>query len=167
MIKFDKNTLQFFLLIAFITIVLCACQLLVNSVVEAREVKVLRVVNADMFVITYDGKQSYVNLRNVDAPKNKESTDVGKKAFEHTKKMLENQSVELESQGSPGQYGEFSAYVHFYGLNYNVEMVRMGFSPYYTKYGVSQKYDAQFREAEEFAKSYRLNIWRKNNESIN
>jgi micrococcal nuclease len=120
-----------------------------------------------MFVITYDGKQSHVNLRNVDAPKNKESTDIGKKALEHTKKMLENQSVELEFQGSPGQYGEFSAYVHFYGLNYNVEMVRMGFSPYYTKYGVSQKYDAQVREAEEFAKSYRLNIWRKNNESIN
>jgi endonuclease YncB( thermonuclease family) len=161
MIKFDKNTLHFFLLIAFITIVLCACQLLVNSVVEAREVRVLRVVNADIFVITYDGKPSYVNLRNVDAPKYKESTDIGKKAFEHSKRMLENQSVELEAQDSPGKYGEISAYVHLHGLNYNVEMVRIGFSPYYTNDGISPKYDAQFREAEEFAKSYGLNIWRK------
>jgi micrococcal nuclease len=161
MIKFDKDTFHFLLLVTFIAFVLCVCQLLSNSIAEAREVKVLRVVNADMFVITYDGKQSYVNLRNVDAPKNKESTDIGKKAFEYSKRMLENQSVELESQDPPGKYGEISAYVHLYGLNYNIEMVRMGFSPYYTKDGISQKYDAQFREAQEFAKNYGLNIWRK------
>ncbi len=32
-------------------------------------------------------------------------------------------------------------------------------SPYYTKYGLSQKYDEEFREAERYAREHKLNIW--------
>jgi len=32
-------------------------------------------------------------------------------------------------------------------------------SPYYTKYGRSQKYDAEFRAAEKQARKEKLNIW--------
>lgn len=31
--------------------------------------------------------------------------------------------------------------------------------PYYTKYGLSEKYDKEFRGAERYARSNKLNIW--------
>ena len=41
----------------------------------------------------------------------------------------------------------------------NLDLVRQGFSPYYTKYGKSEKYDADFRAAEKQARREKLNIW--------
>jgi len=40
----------------------------------------------------------------------------------------------------------------------NLDLVRQGLSPY-TKYGKSQKYDAEFRAAEKQARKEKLNIW--------
>jgi hypothetical protein len=45
------------------------------------------------------------------------------------------------------------------GENLNLELVRQGLSPYYTKYGKSQKYDREFKEAERYARQHQLNIW--------
>jgi len=45
------------------------------------------------------------------------------------------------------------------GKNFNLEVVRQGLSPYYTKYGLSRKYDQDFREAEKLARKSKLNIW--------
>jgi endonuclease YncB( thermonuclease family) len=45
------------------------------------------------------------------------------------------------------------------GKNLNLEVVRQGLSPYYTKYGLSRKYDQDFREAEKLARKDKLNIW--------
>jgi len=44
-------------------------------------------------------------------------------------------------------------------LKLNLDLVRQGLSPYYTKYGRSQKYDTEFRAAEKLARKEKLNIW--------
>jgi endonuclease YncB( thermonuclease family) len=44
-------------------------------------------------------------------------------------------------------------------LNFNVEAVRAGMSPYYTKYGFSRRYHDEFLKAEAEAKAARRGIW--------
>lgn len=44
-------------------------------------------------------------------------------------------------------------------VNYNVECVRQGYSPYFNKYGNSTRFHEEFVEAQEFAKSNSLGIW--------
>jgi micrococcal nuclease len=58
-----------------------------------------------------------------------------------------------------GNHGRLLAYVFLDGKNLNLDLVRQGLSPYYTKYGKSEKYDAQFRAAEKQARKEKLNIW--------
>ena len=40
-----------------------------------------------------------------------------------------------------------------------MEMVQKDLTPYYTKYGKSQKYDKEFKEAERLARKEKLGIW--------
>lgn len=44
-------------------------------------------------------------------------------------------------------------------LNYNVEAVRAGMSPYFTKYGYSRRFHQQFVEAEAEAQAHKRGIW--------
>lgn len=44
-------------------------------------------------------------------------------------------------------------------LNYNVEAVRAGMSPYFTKYGNSRRYHKEFREAQAQAQAAKRGIW--------
>jgi len=44
------------------------------------------------------------------------------------------------------------------GVNFNLELVTRGLSPYYTEYGLSEKYDKESREAERYARKNGLNI---------
>jgi len=44
-------------------------------------------------------------------------------------------------------------------LNYNVELVRKGYSPYYAKYGYSLRYHDEFVTAEKEAKGKKMGIW--------
>ena len=56
-------------------------------------------------------------------------------------------------------YGRLHAYVFVDRVNFNLELVKQGFSPYYTKYGLIQKYDQELRDAERHARNYKLGIW--------
>lgn len=159
------STLRLILVALFIGTVICTSQLIAANVVVAQEARVLRVIDGDTFVITYAGKKEKVRLLNVDTPESvhpdaSRNTMMGVKASDYTKQMLENKYVVLEFEDEArGKYGRLLAYAHLQGLNFNIELVKQGFSPYLTKYGVSKKYDAQFRAAEQFAKSQGLNIW--------
>jgi endonuclease YncB( thermonuclease family) len=44
-------------------------------------------------------------------------------------------------------------------INYNIECVRLGYSPYFNKYGNSTRFHAEFIEAQNFAKENKLGIW--------
>lgn len=62
-----------------------------------------------------------------------------------------------------GRYNRFLVYVLIerdgQWLNYNVECVRAGMSPYFTKYGYSRRYHEQFVAAEAEARAARRGIW--------
>lgn len=44
-------------------------------------------------------------------------------------------------------------------VNYALECVRQGYSPYFNKYGNSSRFHKEFAEAQEYAKTNRLGIW--------
>ena len=128
--------------------------------------KVVRVVDGDTIVIKYGGKYEKVRLLCVNTPESvhpdaKQNIPMGKVASKYTQKKLIGKYVDLEFEVSRirGNYGRLLAYVFVYGQNLNLDLVRQGLSPYYTKYGKSQKYDSEFRLAERQARKEKLNIW--------
>ncbi len=68
--------------------------------------------------------------------------------------------VSLEFEGRErGKYGRLLAYVILNGENFNLDLVREGWSPYYTKYGNSENHHAEFLAVEREAREKGLNIW--------
>jgi endonuclease YncB( thermonuclease family) len=76
-------------------------------------------------------------------------------------------SVKLE-RDHPGEirdyYGRYLAYVlakkNGTWVNYNVESVRAGMSPYFVKYGRSRRFHKEFMDAEAEAKAAQRGIWK-------
>ena len=62
-----------------------------------------------------------------------------------------------------GRFGRYLAYVFAkkdgHWLNYNVECVRAGMSPYFTKYGYSKRFHRDFVQAEKEARAAGAGIW--------
>jgi len=153
-----KRPLRIFsLLIAFL--------LILPAFLYAGQYGVIRVVDGDTIIISYKGKPEKVRLLRVNTPESvhpdkKQNIPIGKIASDFTKKRLKGKYVDLEFEGSfRGRYGRLLAYVFVDGINFNLELVGRGLSPYYTKYGPSEKYDKEFREAERYARKHKLNIW--------
>jgi len=126
---------------------------------------VRKVIDGDTIVVEYKGKSEKVRFLCVNTPESvhpdkKQNVPMGKVASRYTKNNLLGEKVGLEFEGRRrGNYGRLLAYVIIDGVNFNIELVKQGLSPYYTKYGLSKKYDRQFREAERYARKHRLNIW--------
>jgi len=132
----------------------------------AGQYKVIRIVDGDTIVIQYDGKYEKVRLLCVNTPESvhpdkKQNIPMGKVASKYTMKKLTGKFVNLEFEIKKlrGNYGRLLAYVFVDGQNFNLDLVRQGLSPYYTKYGKSEKYDSEFRAAEKQARKEKLNIW--------
>jgi endonuclease YncB( thermonuclease family) len=75
-------------------------------------------------------------------------------------------SVRLERDTPDERFGFFERYLAYViayrageEINYNVECVRMGYSPYFTKYGYSRRYHAEFLRAQEEAITAHRGIW--------
>jgi micrococcal nuclease len=148
------------------TITLLTALLIIFPVlVIAGQYKVIRVVDGDTIVIRYNGKYEKVRLLCVNTPESvhpdqKQNIPMGKIASRYTQKKLTGKYVELEFESyQRGNYGRLLAYVFVDGKNINLDLVRKGLSAYYTKYGKSQKYDAEFRSAEKRARKEKLHIW--------
>lgn len=117
--------------------------------------RVVRVVDGDTLLVESSGRKERVRLLKVDTaesvhPDETQNTAEGKLASEFTKRMLEGRQVTL--QYDPDEpfdtHGRRLAYVFVEGENFNVRLVREGWSEYAVKYGRSKLYDAEFREAE-------------------
>ena len=139
--------------------------LLLPTLSSAGQHKVIRIVDGDTIVVDYKGKYEKLRLLRVNTPESvhpdeKQNIPMGKVASDYTKERLTGKYVDLEFEGPfRGRYGRLLAYVFVDGENFNLELVRQGLSPYYTKYGLSQKYDKEFKEAEQYARKHKLNIW--------
>ena len=91
----------------------------------------------------------------------------GYKAWQWAKEFMENvKYVRLErdnNERTVGTFGRSLVYVIAYKdgeeINYNIECVRQGYSPYFNKYGDSRSYHDEFVEAQNFAKENKLGIW--------
>jgi len=132
---------------------------------SADQYKVIRVVDGDTIVIKYNGKYEKVRLLCVNTPESvhpdkKQNIPMGKVASRYTQKKLTGKYADLEYESyQRGNYGRLLAYVFVDGKNINLDFVRQGLSPYYTKYGKSKKYHAEFKAAEKLARKEKLNIW--------
>jgi micrococcal nuclease len=67
---------------------------------------------------------------------------------------------EFEKRGVPvtDEYGRWLVYVYAGGRNLNVEMVRLGWSRFWTKYGAG-RYADDFRRAEREARDAKRGMW--------
>jgi micrococcal nuclease len=138
----------------------------IPAIAIAGQYKVVRVVDGDTIVIRYNGKYEKVRMLCVNTPESvhpdkKQNIPMGKVASRYTQKKLIGKFVNLEFEIKKlrGNYGRLLAYVFVDGQNLNLDLVREGLSPYYTKYGKSEKYDSEFRAAEKQAHKEKLNIW--------
>ncbi len=148
-----------------ITFFLIAFLSLLTSLSLAGQYRVIRIVDGDTIIVNYKDKNEKVRLLCGNTsesvhPDKKQNIPMGKTASDCTKKRLKGKYVDLEFEGPiRGRYGRLLAYVFVDGVNLNLELVRQGLRPYYTKYGLSQRYDQEFREAERYARRHELNIW--------
>ena len=139
--------------------------LILSSLLSAGQHRVIRVVDGDTIVVNYKGKYEKVRLLCVNTPESvhpdkKQNIPIGKVSSDYTKKRLTGKYVNFEFEGPfRGRYGRLLAYVIINGDNFNQELIRQGLSPYYTKYGLSRKYDQEFRESEKYARNHKLHIW--------
>lgn len=112
--------------------------------------------------------EAYLRAKRGNSPKPvKAATPMGEEAKRFAEDFFRGVSVVRLERDHPEEirdyYGRFLAYVfvHKNGrwVNYNVEAVRAGMSPYFTKYGYSRRFHKEFMKAEEEARSARRGIW--------
>jgi len=102
---------------------------------------VVRVVDGDTIRVRYEGRDESVRLLCINTPERVES------GFEEATEAM--RGLEFERPGEPerDRYSRLLAYVFVDGRNVNVEMVRLGWTPFWTKYGRG-RYAEDFESAE-------------------
>ena len=119
-----------------------------------------RVIDGDTLHARCDGEKVKVRLLRIDTPEvDEEGFRAAGTALRH---FLGDAPLELEFE-RPGiavadGYGRLLAYVRVRGELANVEMVRLGWSAFWTKYGDGRFADA-FRKAEREAREARRGLW--------
>ena len=95
------------------------------------------------------------------------ATPLGEEAKKWGMAFFEGVTTVRLERDHPGEirdyFGRYLSYVmverNGQWLNYNVEIVRAGLSPYFTKYGRSRRFHKEFLEAQQHAQEARLGIW--------
>lgn len=115
-----------------------------------------------------DDFQRYLKQKrgNADRPK-KAGTPMGEEAAEFAETFFRGaETVRLERDAPKdirGRYGRLLAYAFVQKngrwTSYNVECVRAGMSPYFTKYGYSRRFHNQLAHAELEARTAKRGIW--------
>ncbi len=113
----------------------------------------LEIVDGDTIVIRWQGRTEHLRLLRINTP---ERSEPGyEESAEFLRNLLEGKKIEVEFEDPAfarrDNYGRLLAYVFADGENVNVEMVRAGCSPYWTKYGRG-KYAEAFENAQSEAR---------------
>ena len=125
---------------------------------------VLRVIDGDTLVARLEGgaveRKETIRLLNVNTPE-KEQPGFAE-AAEALKALVRGGTITLEFAApdveSRDGFGRLLAFVFADGVNVNVEMVRLGWSKLYTKYGKGRLH-AQLVAAEAEARAARRGLW--------
>jgi len=129
--------------------------------------RVERVVDGDTLVVSIADREERVRLLNVDTPESvhpdkSKNTALGKIAAEYTRVALEGRQIRLEGDSDTetrDRYGRLLSYVLVDGTNFNVALVREGYSEYQVEFGTSRRYDRDFRNAEAAARETGRGVW--------
>jgi len=112
-------------------------------------------------------RESYQSVRDSSKMPVKTQSPFGYKAWQWAKDFMDDvKYVRLErdnNERTVGTFGRSLVYVIAYKdgkeIDYNVECVRQGYSPYFNKYGDSKRFHDEFVEAQNYAKENKLGIW--------
>jgi micrococcal nuclease len=144
-----------------------------------QNLQITQVVDGDTIKVALNGKTESLRLICVDTEESqpgssKPVTAAGKEASEMAKKYFvtangelvkvdvefdTDDPVEIAVEKHRDNYGRLLCYVYKDEENYNLKLIKEGWSPYFVKYGRSRLYHRQMTEAEAVAKAYNLAIW--------
>lgn len=123
---------------------------------------VMFVADGDTVRVVREGAKEWVRLLRIDTPERDERGY--REARDALAAMVEGRSVNLvfENPGFPERdaYGRLLAYVFLGERNVNVEMVRQGWSRFWTRYGEG-RFSPDFRWAEKEARREGKGLWKK------
>jgi endonuclease YncB( thermonuclease family) len=114
------------------------------------------------------GFENYLKAKRGDSPKPvKVATPLGEDAKHFAEDFFKGVNIVRLERDDPkeirGRYNRYLAYVFVERggewVNYNVECVRAGMSPYFSKYAYSRRFHDQFVAAQEEARQKGLGIW--------
>ena len=114
------------------------------------------------------GFKQYLKELRGDSPRPvKAATPMGEEAADFARKFFDGVTTVRLERDHPGEirdfYGRYLAYVFAQKdgkwVNYNIEVVRAGYTPYYQKYGRSRRFHQEFIQAEEEARAAKRGIW--------
>ena len=134
-----------------------------------RACSLLEVVDTDTLRVEWEGKPRLVRLMDVDPERampggSKPSTDFGRQTLRWAKEVFlkDTRDVVLETPGDEftlSNSGMLLGYIHVHGENFNVHMVREGWSPCFEKYGHPRIYRQEMGQAELWARFEGRGIW--------
>jgi micrococcal nuclease len=121
------------------------------------EYPVTRIVDGDTLHLDRNGEDVTVRLLRINT---RERGEWGyKQGQTELKRLVEGKRVRLASDDEPkDRYGRELAYIFVGDKNINLEMVRSGWSPFFTRYGKGQYADA-FAKAEAEAREAKRGLW--------
>lgn len=128
--------------------------------------KVIKVVDGDTIAVDIDGVSETIRLIGINTPETKDPRKpvecFGIEASKKAEELLAGQMVELEkdeTQDERDKYGRLLRYVKRKdGLFYDLEIIKQGYGYEYT-YNVPYKYQKEFKEAENYARTNKLGLW--------
>ena len=144
-----------------------------------QNIQVTKVVDGDTIKVLLNDKREFIRMDYVDAEESyseysKPVTDMGKAASEMAIKYFtlpdgELAQVDLEFDTDEpvenclekyrDHQGRLIAYVNKNGENFNIKLIREGWSPYFIKYGNSRLYHQEMIAAEIEAQANNLGVW--------
>jgi endonuclease YncB( thermonuclease family) len=124
------------------------------------EAEVFFVADGDTVRARWEGRKEWFRLLRIDTPEKDE--EGYRESRRELVLMVEERivSIVFEVPGVPERddYGRLLAYLVIDGRNVNVEMVRAGWSPFWTRYGKG-RFAEKFRRAEAEAREAGRGLW--------
>lgn len=132
--------------------------------VQSGTIPVIRVVDGDTLHVELARGDTTIRMLHIDTPERDEPGY--REATQELARLVGNQ-VDGIAVGPDEEdvYGRTLAYLYSKGKNINIEMVRSGWTPYYTKFG-NGPFETQMRAAEAEARNAKRGLW-KNPDSRN